>query len=116
MAFPLIIIWITNLSKNPDIDLSPGFFKAREKDSRNLFWFHIVAELLTGTILIISGIILISRDVNAYPFVHFALGALFYSSLNSLGWAFAYREWYLYAIPMTIGLLVSLASIIILIV
>lgn len=75
-----------NLGKNPDIDPSAGFFKAREKDSRNLFWFHIVAELLTGIILIVSGIILICRDINSLPIVNFAPGALFYSSLNSLGW------------------------------
>ncbi len=111
----IIIIWIMNLRKNPDIDLSAGFFRAREKDSKNLFWFHIVAEFFTGLLLIVSGIIIISRNINSLPIVHFALGALFYSSLNSLGWAFAYRERYFYATPMTIGLVISLVSIIIMI-
>lgn len=111
----IIIIWIMSFFKNPDADLSAGFFKSREKNSGNLFWFHIVAEFITGVILIASGIILLFRDLNSYPIVYFALGALFYSSLNSLGWAFAYRDRYKYAIPMMIGLFISIVSIIILI-
>lgn len=111
----IILIWIMNLSKNTESDLSGGFFRAREKESRNIFWFHIVAELITGIALIASGIILLSRDFNLYPVVYFALGALFYSSLNSLGWAFANKERYVYIIPMTIGLVISLAGMIILI-
>jgi hypothetical protein len=110
----MIIIWIMDLGKNPDIDLSGGFFRVREKQSQNLFWFHIVAELATGVLLIAAGVILLIRDINSYPVVHFALGALFYASLNSLGWAFAKKERRNYAMPMIAGLIVSIVSLVIL--
>jgi hypothetical protein len=95
--------------------LSEGFFSAREKKSQNLFWFHIFAEIITGLLLITSGTILLVGDTNSYPIAHFALGALFYSSLNSLGWAFAEKGRYNYALPMLTGLIISIISIIILI-
>lgn len=111
----MIIIWIMDLSKNPEVDLSEGFFKSREKNSQNLFWFHIVAEIATGTLLIASGVILLQGDINLHPVVYFALGTLFYSSLNSLGWAFAEKSRHNYAIPMLSGLIISVISTIILI-
>ncbi len=111
----MIIIWIMDIGKNPEVDLSEGFFRAREKNSQNLFWFHIVAELITGLLLIASGIILLVGDTNSFPVAHFALGALFYSSLNSLGWAFAEKGRRNYAFPILSGLIISVISIIILI-
>jgi hypothetical protein len=111
----MIIIWIMDIGKNPEVDLSEGFFKAREKNSQNLFWFHILAEITTGILLIASGIVLLLGDINLHPVVHFALGALFYASLNSLGWAFAEKGRRSYALPMLSGLIISIISIIILI-
>lgn len=108
----MIIIWIMDIGKNPDVDLSAGFFRAREKKSGNIFWYHIVAEVVTGILLIASGIILIIRDFNSFPVVYFALGALFYSSMNSMGWAFAEKERRRYAIPMITALLISVLSLI----
>ena len=40
-----------------------------------------------------------------------ALGALAYSSLNSLGWALAERARFAYAVPMVVGLVGALVSI-----
>ena len=64
--------------------------------------------------MIAGGVILLIRDINSYPVVCFALGALFYASLNSLGWAFAKRERRNYAMPMIAGLIVSVVSLVIL--
>lgn len=111
----MMILWIMEMFNNPEVDMSAGFFRAREKQSNNIFWFHIVAELITAVLLVASGIILVMRDENLYPVAYFALGALFYSSLNSMGWAFAYRERYNYAYPIIGGFMLSVIAIIVLI-
>lgn len=110
----MMIIWIMEMFSNPGVDLSEGFFRARERESNNIFWFHIVAELITAVLLVASGILLVMREENSYPIVFFALGALFYSSLNSMGWAFASRERYNYAYPMIGGFILSVVGIIVL--
>ena len=44
----------------------------------------------------------------------FALGALFYTSLNSLGWAFARKDRFSYAVPMLVGVVVAVFSLVVL--
>ena len=104
----MLIIWLADINNNPEVDLSQGFFKAREKDSNNLFWFHIVAELLTGLLLICSGIIILLNEKELLFLIYFSSGSLFYTSLVSLGWAFAYKKRYPYAYPMIAGLIFSI--------
>ena len=103
----MIIIWLADINNKSEIDFSEGFFRARERGSGNLFWFHIVSELITGIMLILSGVIILRRSSEMLPFVYFALGLLFYSSLNSLSWAFANSERKNYRIPMIAGLVIS---------
>ena len=112
----MIIIWLSDIDNKADIDFSEGFFKAREKDSGNVFWFHIITELITGILLIFSGIILLSSVIRLLPLVYFSLGLLFYSSFNSLGWAFASKSRASYRIPMISGLLISVLSFLILLI
>ncbi len=108
MGVGIIIIWVVDINNNPEIDFTGGFFRARERESNNIFWFHIVAELLTGLLLIISGMVILLNEKELIFLVYFSSGSLFYTSLSSLGWAFANRERYLYAFPMIGGLIFSI--------
>lgn len=104
----IVIIWVSDINNNPELDFSGGFFRARERESNNIFWFHIVAEMFTGLMLIISGMIIFMSREGLYLLVYFSSGSLFYTSLSSMGWAFAYRRRYPYAYPMIAGLIFSI--------
>ena len=112
MGIAFIIIWIADINNNPEVDMSAGFFRAREKSSNNIFWFHITAEIITGLLLIAGGTVIFLGIHELYPLVCFSTGALFYTSLNSLAWAFAERHRYSYAWPMLAGLVISIFTLI----
>ena len=100
-------IWTKDILTNTDIDISKGFFNARDKDSGNLFWPHWLAEYATAILLIVAPVLIFLKiDIGA-QLLPFAVGALFYTSLNSLGWAFARKERFAYAFPMLFGLTVA---------
>lgn len=108
MGVGIVIIWVVDINNNPEIDFTGGFFRARERESNNLFWFHIVAELLTGLLLIISGMVILLNEKELFFLVYFSSGSLFYTSFSSLGWAFANKGRYIYAFPMIGGLIFSI--------
>jgi hypothetical protein len=110
----MLIIWIADINNKPDIDFSEGFFRAREKQSGNIFCFHIIAETISSLSLIAGGLVLLSGSDTFMPVVYFSLGALFYSSVNSLGWAFAETQRKIYRLPMMLGLAVSLGGFVLL--
>jgi hypothetical protein len=104
MGLGIAGIWTKDILGNPEIDLGPGFFKAREPGSGSLFWPHWFAEYATAGGLVAGGIALLLHAPWAIPVALLADGALLYTSLNALGWAFAKRERLPYAIPMLVGL------------
>ena len=85
-------IWTKDIITNDDIDLSPGFFKTRDKDDGSLYWPHWFAEYITAGTLIASGICLFFNSTWSLYLSFFALGALFYTSLNSQSWAWSQRD------------------------
>ena len=107
-------IWTKDIISNDDIDLSAGFFRAREKGSEGLFWPHWLAEYITAGTLIAGGICLFFNSTWSLYLSFFALGVLFYTSLNAQGWAWAKRERYVYAIPMVGGVCAAIASVVLL--
>jgi len=108
-------IWTKNIIRHPDIKLSKDFFSARDPDSGNLFWPHWLAEYSTALLLIIATVLIFCNLKYGSQLLTFATGALFYTSLNSLGWAFARHERVTYAIPMLFALATSVIYFIILI-
>ncbi len=114
LGLAVILTWLVDINAHREVDLSAGFFHARERSSNNLFWFHITAEMINGLLLILSGIVLLLQPSWGMPVVSFTLGALFYASLNSLGWVFAQRERYRYAVPILSGLLISMLAMLVL--
>ena len=107
-------IWTKDIIRNDDIDLSVGFFKSRDKDDGGLYWPHWFAEYITAATLIAGGICLFFNSTWSLHLSFFALGALFYTSLNSQTWAWSQRERYVYAIPMVGGVCASIASVVLL--
>lgn len=100
-------IWTKDIFTNTDIDLSEGFFNARDKGTGNLFWPHWLAEYATAILLVVAPVLIFLKIEIGAQLLPFAVGALFYTSLNSLGWAFARKERFAYAFPMIFGLGVS---------
>ena len=88
--------------------MSGGFFHARDGDDGPLLWLHWLAEYATAVALVVGAIGLLTDSAWGRALAGLALGALLYTSVNSLGWALARRERRPYAVPMIGGALVSL--------
>ena len=101
-------VWTRDILAGELVDLSEGLFQARDGDDGSLLWLHWLAEYTTAACLTVGGIGLLSDSAWGGPLAGFALGALFYTSVNSLGWALARRERRAYSAPMIAGVLVSL--------
>ena len=109
MGIAMTAIWTKDILFSDEVDTSAGLFKARDTDG-TIFWFHWVAEYGTAALLVSGGIGLL-LDARWSPAVALlGLGALLYTSMNSLGWAFALEERYPYAIPMLAGLIGGLVA------
>ncbi len=104
-------IWTMDIVSGKKVDLSHGIFKAREEGSGSLFWPHWIAEYGTAAALIIAGAGILFDTAWAILLAPAALGALVYTSINSLGWAFAKKERYAYAVPMLVGAIGGLAAL-----
>ncbi len=100
-------IWTRDLVSGDRVDLSDGVFAAREPDSGALFWPHWLAEYGTAAVLVVAGSALVADTSWAQELAFVGLGALVYTSVNSLGWVFARRDRFAYAAPMVAGLLVG---------
>ena len=109
MGLAIVGIWTRDIVLGDKVDMSAGLFAARDVDG-SLFWPHWLAEYSTGIALMVGATGLLTRTSWGSPLAALALGALFYTSVNSLGWAFAERERISYAIPMLIGVGVSIVG------
>jgi len=89
-----------------------GFFEAKENNL--LLWPHVTAEYLTATGLMVGAYGLYKEKPWGRKVALVSLGALAYTSLNSLNWALAEKERLKYAVPMLMGLFGSTVSITIL--
>ena len=116
MGLAIAGVWTKDILRNPEIDLSKGLFAARDKDSGALFWLHWLAEYSTAGALVAGGVGLLVGETWARPIALLALGALVYTSINSMGWAFSRRDRYAYAAPMLVGAVGGSASAVLLLV
>ncbi len=110
MGAGIAVIWTRDILAGKEVDTSAGILKARETRSNELMWPHWAAEYLTSLLLILGGAALLVSVRPDPSLAAVALGMLLYSSLNSLSWAFAAKERYVYAAPMLLGLLGALVG------
>jgi hypothetical protein len=104
----MLAMWVPILAGHPSVE-EHGFFRAREDGL--LLWPHVVAEVATAGALATAAVGLYQEEAWGRTAGLVALGALAYTSLNSLNWALAEEDRLPYAIPMFVGLGVSGVSI-----
>ncbi len=106
MGVGIIVIWTRDIVAGTQFDHSSGRRHAREGDG-SLLLPHWVAEYATGVGLLIGAAGLLADTGGAAVVSAAALGGLWYTSVNSLGWALAKPDRRPYAIPMVLGLVGS---------
>ncbi len=114
MGAAMVVLWTRDIAEGEQIDISEGRLRARDY-AGDLFLPHWLAEYGTAAALVAGGIGLLLRTSWAEPVTLLGVGALIYTSTNSLGWALAEKERMSYAGPMIVGLVGGLVSAIVLI-
>ena len=106
-------IWTIDIVHSPEVDRTRGILRARDRSNGSLLVPHRIAEYATALLLLAGGLGLVFATApGAWSWlVPIGLGALAYTSLNSLGWVLADRSRAAYGIPMGIGLVGAIASI-----
>ena len=106
-------IWTVDIVRSPEVDRTRGILRARDRSNGSLLVPHWFAEYATALLLLAGGLGLVFATApGAWSWlVPIGLGALAYTSLNSLGWVLADRSRAAYGIPMAIGLIGAIASI-----
>lgn len=117
IAVPLIIIG-TGMIAIWLMDILSGKFKSQGNffqwtEGEDRLWLHIMAEMLTGLILLGSGIAWLTGSPQAENLSLLGLGAVIYSCINSSGWVVHKRSRLKYGIPIWISLTISLFLVII---
>lgn len=114
MGAGIVSIWAMDMAKGK-FGSKYRFF-SWTNDGGDLMWPHILAEYITAACLIASGIAIFLNLTWSYPFTLISLGALFYTSLNSLSWVFADQSRLPYGIPMMVALAGSAIAIVVLVI
>jgi hypothetical protein len=106
-------IWTVDIVRSPEVDRTRGILRARDRSNGSLLVPHWIAEYATALVLLAGGIGLVfATSPGAWRWlVPIGLGALAYTSVNSLGWVLADRSRTAYGIPMAMGLIGAIASI-----
>lgn len=110
MGIAIAAIWTRDIVAGEQVDLSDGFFAARDPAGGTLFWPHWLAEYGTAVLLVAGGTGLLTDVGWAGIVAAVAAGALLYTSTNALGWALAKPERRAYAFPMFAGIVVGLLA------
>ena len=114
MGFAIGLSWARDMRTSPEVDRSAGLLHARDRRDGSLFLPHWIAEYSTALGLVVGGIGLIADRGWADGVSLAALGALTYTSVNSLGWTLALPSRRPYAVPMLIGAIGGAVSIVVL--
>jgi len=115
MGIGIAGIWTIDIIKNPEIDRSRGLARARDRVG-SVMLPHWIAEYATALLCLVGGAALVLGWTSTpwSSVVPIALGALGYTSLNSLSWVLADRSRLSYGVPMAIGLVGALVGILLL--
>ncbi len=108
-------IWARDIMSGHGFDAPHGLLRAREADSDDLMIWHWAAEFGTAILLVLGAFLLIANAALAEPIMLLGLGALMYTSTNSLGWSLAAPQRRTYVYPMALGLVGAIVSAIFLI-
>lgn len=112
MGLAIAVVWTRDILASPTIDRTQGLLRAREPGTGSLFLPHWIAEYATAVALITGGIGSLLDAGWATELLLVAFGALAYTSTNALGWALARPDRRLYALPMQVGAIGAVISIV----
>jgi hypothetical protein len=116
MGMAMATIWTLDLRAGRGYEAPSGLLRAREVETGSLIAWHWLAEYAIAATLVLSAILVAAGAAVGVPIALIGLGALAYSSCNSLAWAMARSERRAYAIPMLVGLVGAAISIVALLV
>lgn len=111
MAIGISAIWTIDIVRGGRVDRSDGLLRARSSDG-SLLLLHWIAEYGTAVGLLVGAGALLGGREWATALAAAALGATWYTSTNSLAWALAERSRRAYAVPMGVGVVGSLTSLV----
>ena len=111
MGLAIALTWARDMRSSPEVERSVGLLRARDRRDGSLFLPHWIAEYATALGLVVGGVGLIAPLGWGEGVSLVALGALTYTSVNSLGWTLALPSRRPYAIPMLVGAVGGAASI-----
>jgi hypothetical protein len=111
MGAAMGLVWTRDIISAEQLDVLNGRLRARDPESGTLMLPHWIAEYATAAALLAGGSGLLSNQAWGEPLSFVALGALVYTSTNSLGWALARPTRLPYAVPMVLGSLGGVAAI-----
>jgi hypothetical protein len=103
-------IWARDIMSGHGYDAPHGLLRAREADSDDLMIWHWLAEFGTAVLLVVGAVLIVFGAALAEPVMFVGLGALLYTSTNSLGWSLAAPERAPYVYPMAIGMIGAIVS------
>lgn len=103
MGVAIAAVWTRDLVSGARLDHGAGRLRAREPDSASLLLPHWIAEYATAASLLVGGGGLLGDRAWGREVALVAVGALVYTSVNSLGWALARTDRRSYAVPMAVG-------------
>ena len=108
-------IWARDIMSGHGFDAPHGLLRAREADSDDLMIWHWAAELGTAVLLVGGAFLMLTNAAIAEAVMLLALGALAYTSTNSLGWSLAAPQRRPYVLPMVGGLVGAVISAVVLV-
>ncbi|MBN2600909.1 MAG: hypothetical protein JXR87_02830 [Candidatus Marinimicrobia bacterium] len=103
----LMGIWTMDLVKGDKVEKRDGLLGFRDKTTGQVLLPHLVAEYSTGVCLLTGAYGLHTDKPWGKDIAMLGLGALVYTSTNSLSWVLTEKERYVYGIPMVITLIGS---------
>jgi hypothetical protein len=107
-------IWTRDIVSAQQLDTAEGRLRARDPQAGTVMLPHWIAEYATAAALLAGSAGLLIGTGWGKPLGMVALGALVYTSINSLGWVLADRIRTPYGVPMAAGAIGGLAGIIVL--
>jgi hypothetical protein len=115
MGVGIAFVWSLDIRAGRGYRTSGGLWQARGPGDGERMVFHWLAEYGTAAALVV-GAVSLALDLAVAPILAAAaLGALAYTSVNSLAWSLAHPERRAYAIPMAVGAVGALVSLVVLV-
>lgn len=109
-AVSLAGLWTVDLIKGDKVERRVGLLSLRDRDTKENVLLHLVAEYATAGALLAGAVGLARRAWWGRPVAGASLGALTYTSVNSLSWVVTKRERLPYGVPMVATLVGSVGS------